>query len=804
MLVSLNWLKQFVKIPKNISPEELGNLLTLKTAEVEKVIEEGEMFKEMVAGHVITVKQHPNADKLKIAETSIGKETLQIVCGGENLKEGMYVSVAKVGAEVTWHGEDEKIKLKRTKIRDVESLGMICAGEEIGIEDDSAGEKDIMDLSALKPEPGTPLSEVFEKNDILFEFDNKSLTHRPDLWGHYGIAREISAITGEGFIELIPKVKLPKTGDSPKITVEDKELCPRYCGLIIENIEVKDSPPWLKKRLKATGHGTHNNIVDITNYILTELGQPMHAFDKDKIKGEITVRRARQNEKIETLDNETRTLSDDMLIIADDKKALAVAGVIGGKDSEIDTSTTAIILEAANFHGASVRRTSTKLGIRTDSVQRFEKSLSPFLPELAIKRAAELILEVCPTAKISGPITDIKNFDETPRKITLSTERTRSKIGVDISNEEIIKILEALQFNIKKKSKNILEITIPNFRPKKDISIEDDLIEEVTRMYSYDKIPATLPLLPIKLPKQNKERTKIHQTRKLLSLGLGLNEVYNYSFYGKKDLKNTLLSEGEHLQILNYLSEDQTHMRTNLAVNLLKNLQLNIKNFKDIAIYEIGRTYLEIGEFYPLEETHIGGAILKKGKEETFFNAKGIVETFMDYFKIQGIKEVDGAKNSPYGHPKKSLTFMDFKGETIAKICGLHPVVQKNMNLNGYTITLFDINLTKAFGLPEKKHKFKPLPKFPEIKLDISVVIDKLVKISKLQNAIKNVNKALISNIELFDIYEGENISSDKKAIAFKITLQAKDRTLTDNEMTKTQTQIFKSLEKLGGEIRGK
>lgn len=803
MQISLNWLKQFVDI--KMDPKDLGDLLTLKTAEVEKVENEADSFENIVAGLVITLKKHPNADKLNIAMTSVGKETIQIVCGGANLKEGMYVAVAKPGASVKWHGEGEPIVLEKAKIRGEESIGMICAGCEIGIDDPTAGDHDIMDLSSTKPKPGTPLSEIFQRNDVILEFDNKSLTHRPDLWGHYGIAREIAAITGAKLKPYKTNVKIPTSGKQIKVTVKNSELCQRYCGLIIENVKIEQSPDWLKKLLKAADHGTHNNIVDVTNYISSELGQPMHAFDKKIVDKGIIVRTATKGEKITTLDGKIAKLDETMLVIANQSEPLAIAGVIGGKNSGITDGTKTIVLESATFSSSSIRRTSTKLGIRTDSVQRFEKALDPNMALVAIKKAAELILQICPTAKISGPITDIKSFKNTPLKIALDIKKTGSKIGVELSAKEIKDILESLEFKVLKKNPNTFTVTVPTFRATKDVTQEDDVIEEVARMYGYENITASLPKLPTKLPEENIERFKKHRARELFSLGLGFNEVYNYSFYGIKDIKNCLMSEKGHIKLQNYLSEDQTHIRTTLTPNILKNLQTNSKNYDTIKIYEIGRTYLEIGAFHPLETKRISGAIMQKNpKIDPFFEAKGAVESFLKHFSLEHVNYAKGITNVPYAHPQKAISYIDQNGQTIAVVFGLHPSVQKNLGLEGHKIANFSINLTEALRINQPVKKFQAIPRFPAITMDISVLVDANIEIQTIKDSIVSADKNLITQTDLFDIYQGEGISPDKKAVAFKIILQADDRTLTDEEMTTVQNKIFKNLEAIGGKIRGK
>ena len=806
MLISLNWLKEFVDLPENLDPKELATELTIKTAEVDSVINEAESFENIVVGQILEITPHPNADKLRVTKVSLGKENCQIVCGGSNLREGMYVAIAKPGSKVRWHGAGDLITLERTKIRDVESDGMICAGSEIGVPDPTAKEKEILDLSAMKTAPGTPLSELLQKNDVIFEFDNKALTHRPDLWGHYGIAREIAVLTGAKLKPVKSAVKIPAKGEQIEVEVKDEKLCPRYCGLIIENVKVGPSPDWLQKKLKATDHGTHNNIVDVTNYVMLELGQPMHAFDKAKINKGIVVRTAKKGEMIPCLDDKIRELNEHMLIIADHEKPVAIAGVIGGANSEIGSFTTSIILESANFNSSSVRKTSTKFMLRTDAVQRFEKGLDPHLCELAIKRAAELILEICPEAKIAGPITDISNFSTTPLKITLDTEMARSKIGADISDKQMKEILESLDFEVKAGTKKgTFEVTVPTFRANKDVKIEDDIVEEIARIFGYGNIPATLPSLPTKLPEENTERFKKHRARELLSYGLGFDEVSNYSFYGKNEIERCLMKEEGHVKLLNYLSEDQTHMRTSMTPNLLKNLQHNVKNFDELRIYEIGRTYKEIGQFMPLEEKKIVGAILLKGKSDApFYEAKGVLETIFKKFEIALPHPAKGMDCAPYAHPNKAISYIDQHGQTLGKVFMLHPIVAKNHDLENYSIGIFAVNFTELMKLAPNEKKYKKIGRFPSIEFDVSVLVDANIEIQTLKNAIASAEKHLITEVSLFDIYQGQGIPSDKKAVAFKITLQAEDRTLTDLEMTETQKFVFRNLEELGGVIRGK
>lgn len=807
MHISLNWLRDFVDIPSKITPKELGQLLTLKTAEVEAVESQEEAFENMVTGKLISLEKHPDADSLQVAKVDVGNnEILQIVCGGSNLTEGMCVAVTKVGSKVKWHGEGDLVTLSATKVRGVESQGMIAAGVEIGIAQPGAKEREILDLSAQAPKPGTPLSEFYAKNDHILEIDNKSLTHRPDLWGHLGIAREVAAITKGKFKFPNPQPNIPTTGEQIKVEVKDDKLCPRFSALIIENVKVEQSPDWLKDRLQAVGHGTHNNIVDVTNYVMAEIGQPMHAFDKNLIDGGLTIRMAKKGEKLTTLDGKERELSEDIGVVADDGKALSLAGIIGGANSEIRDNTTTVILEAANWHPSMLRRASIKIGVRTDAVQRFEKSLDPELTELAIKRAAELILEICPGAKIAGPMTDVYTNKPSPKTIKLDTDKARSKIGIEISNEQIKETLESLEFEVAGSAPNIFEVTIPSFRATKDVGIEDDLIEEIARIYGYDNIPVSLPTLPARLPSEHVERQKKHQARMLFSYGLGFDEVYNYSFYGEKELKNCLMTEDVHLKLLNYLSEDQTHLRTSLVPNLLKNLQSNAKNYDEMSIYEIGHSYKDIGaDYLPLEEKKLTGAIMVKGKnEEVFYKAKGAVEAFFKHFQLTNISSAKGVEKTPYAHPTKAITYIDGNGQTIAKVFMLHPLVSRNHDLENYSTAILFINFTEAVKLEPTPKRYSQIARFPSIEFDLSVVVDKEMEVATVHESIQKADRDLITSVTLFDIYEGPGLGENKKAVAYKVTLQAKDRTLTEDELKATEKKIFNNLEKIGGVVRGR
>jgi phenylalanyl-tRNA synthetase beta chain len=806
MLISLNWLRDFVDIPHSTDAEELGRLFTLRTAEVEEVRDLAKNLDKVVVGQIKKIKPHPNADNLQITETTIGGRPLQIICGAKNIKEGMYVAVATLGAKIRWHGEGDLVTLEKVKIRGAESRGMICAASEIGLEDTGNG---IMDLTPYKPEIGRNVADVLGLNDVIIDIDNKSLTHRPDLWGHYGIAREIAAITDKKLRPYKVKISYPSSGEQLDIKVEDPQLCPRYIGVKIDGIKIGPSPDWLRERIEIIGYRPVNNIVDITNYVMAELGQPLHAFDARKVEGGIIVRRAKNGEVIETLDETKRKLTNEMLVIADHKKAIAIAGVMGGLNSEIGEKTSSIIIESANFHPSSVRKTAAAIGLRTEAVQRFEKSLDPHLAETAVDKTCQLILEVCKGARIAGPEKDVRNFSDKKIKVTVSLPNLFSKIGREIPEKQVLDILNSLEFKADKAGGKGIHVEIPTFRATKDISIEDDLVEEIARLYGYENIGEELPHLPISLPEENIERKRKHEARNILSYGLGFNEVYNYSFYSQKEIQKCLLPEELHIKVENYLSEDQTHMRISLVPNMLKNVALNIKNYERFKIYEVGRTYEDLQEYFPIEEKKIAAFIVEPKKEpaEVFYKAKGALEKFLKLFGAPDLEMKKGSSLTPYAHPVKYAEYYPDgsieEEEPVAKVYEVHPLIMKNFDIEKVRIGAFEINFSKLVNHVKKQYKYIPIPRYPGIEFDISVIIDKKKTIAEIQKTIIESGRDLVKSVSLFDMYEGPNIPEGKKSLAFKIILRSDERTLKDEEMKAVQREIFSRLQGMGGEIRG-
>lgn len=802
MYLSLDWVKNWLKLPKDISDEQLALDLTMSTVEVEEVIHQAESLADIVVGRIEEMTKHPDADRLQVCQVDIGDNTQQVVCGGDNLQKGMLVAVAKVGSKVRWHGEGDLVTLAKTKIRGVESNGMIVASEEIGLSSlfPQKSDKEIIDLSAFKLKVGQPLAEALELNDTIIDIDNKSINHRPDLWGQYGLARELSAIyklklTDYASIELVTKNEIKL-----KVTIEDKENCFRYLGLVIKGLKVADSPWWLKRKLKAVGIRPINNVVDITNYVMYELGQPLHAFDANLIdNNHIIVKRATKGEKFVTLDGENRKLPAEALMIADDKKYVALAGIMGGQNSEINADTTAIVLESANFRAASIRRTSTALGLRSESSARFEKSLDPVLAELAIKRATELLLQLCPEAYAASKLVDVNNNPFKVIKLTVPEELINRRFGVIIPTVEIKDILKRLQFVVSYKAKTF-QIEVPSFRATKDISIPEDIVEEVARIYGYDNIESVLPRVNIKKPSLTATNIAERNIKKWLSLSQAYTEIYTYPFTDQVWAKKLGLDLNLHLKVANALSPDQAYLNMSLLPNLLAKAENNMRWVDELNIYELERVFDKKSKgtyqtdntakkFLPKQAKYLNGVqVSKKNAEQTFLNVKGLIEAMMRYlnidFKIEKIEL-----------PFAQISY-DVQCQNIS--LGQFGLLNNNLFDSGdvrVEVGFWQFDFTLLIKYINRAAKYKALPKFPAIYRDMAIVVDKKVTWIELETEILKIS-ALIRQLEPFDVFAGKGIIEGHKSLAFHLEFRSDDRTLLAEDIDKLMEDILGVLRK--------
>ncbi len=746
MKVSYEILKKFVTPPKGVSADSLANTLTMHTVEVDGIIDFKKRLEGAVVGLVEEVKEHPGADKLKLAVVDIGKKSLEVVCGGVNLRAGMKVAFAQVGTQVRWHGEADWAPLAKAVIRGVASEGMVCAAEELSLYDPQAIEHGIMDLSQLSAKPGMPLAEALGLDDVIIEIDNKSITHRPDLWGHLGMARELAAVWRQPFN--FPAISSLQSSGHTKLQIKIKntEYCRRYLGIIMSGIKVGPSPEWLQQKLLSLGMRPINNIVDVTNYVMLELGQPLHAFDLAKLaSAEIIVRLANKGESITSLDGVTRKLDVNTLVIADNKQAQAIAGIMGGEASEVGEQTESIIIESANFEPVNVRQTSLRLGLRTEASARFEKSLDPELAELAIRRTVELLQEVVPGSQVVSELVDVYPVVPDVKNINFNINWLSQRLGCRISEDEVRQILEALGFKVNVTGQEI-KVTIPSWRATRDITIPEDLIEEVARIYGYDKIPLTLPSFPMSPAAHEPEQDFRWQLRDLL-VGVGFVETLSYSFIGSE--------HGGKLELVNPVDKTKQFLRPSLMASFAEQfINTRRAHSEAVRMFELGRVFQEDngphlvspkGHKLPNQPWHLILAVYDKNGS-SFRVLKGIIELIADK---------TGEQLSP----------------------------QYQMIAEG---VIAEIEIDGLYN--KRQTEFEPLPKYPKVERDVSMVMQPEVKWSDIEATVRKAS-SLIDEVRVFDVYEAKN------SIAFKILFRHPERTLRSSEVDEVMAEITKVLQ---------
>ncbi|MGI6225790.1 MAG: phenylalanine--tRNA ligase subunit beta [Peptococcales bacterium] len=803
MKVSYKWLKEYVDI--DISPEELADRLTHAGVAVESVEHLNKGISHVVVGKVLNAEKHPNAEKLSLCQvTTDGTNNFQVVCGAPNVRTGQKIPFALVGAELPGG-----VKIKKAKLRGTESQGMICSAQELGIDEDSLTPDQKEGILVLDQDAplGTSILEYLHLDDSILEFD---LTpNRSDCLSVINIAREIAAILGKEV--KFPEISFTETESDKKIEdlaevdIKNPDLCRRYVAKMVEGVEVKPSPQWLQHKLRCAGMRPINNVVDITNFILMEMGQPLHAFDYNYLdQGKIIVRTAHPGEKIITLDENTRELTPEMLLITDSQKAVGVAGVMGGLNSEITNETTTVLIEAAYFNPTSIRRTSTALGLRSEASIRFEKGINIETVVLAANRAAQLLQELAGGKVIKGVIDNYPNpIERTKVKLMLSS--VNEVLGTNIDNKEIKEILKSLNMVIIQETPLEIIVEVPPYRP--DITIAEDLIEEVARMYGYDKIPTTLPFGASskgqKTPEQ-KLRDKILE----IMVAKGLNEVINFSFINNNHFEKLLLPKDDlrrlAIPILNPLSEEQGYMRTTLVPGLLETLRRNInRRNENLGIFELGKVYLPQGfpdkSSLPQEKWTLGIAIRgilesnwqDKGKTVDFYYLKGILENLLQELRITNIS-FKPCQDSPIYHPGRSA-YVYIGDEVLGIIGELHPQVADNYDLLPRNY-LAELDLELLINNGQGTITFQQLPKYPAVHRDLALVVKEEISASQLFAEIKKAGGRLLQDIFIFDVYQGNQIAAGHKSIAFSLTFQAEDRTLTDKEINEIHQNIQKAL----------
>lgn len=818
MLISFNWLKQYVNLPSSIKPEEVAERLKMSTVEVEKIIYRGADLKKIFVGKVLKAEKHPSADRLKKCLVDAGNEKLNIVCGGSNVAPGILVAVAGVGARVKWHGGEDFVVIEPTKIRGEESHGMICASEEIGLSEffPSKEEKEILDLTGMISDDsvGKPLAEVLGFDDVVLEIDNKSLSHRPDLWGHYGLAREVAVLFRRDLgIYHPPEIKTGKESKI-KVEVEDSALCPRYMAVAVSGVKVSSSPSWLQARLMAAGQRPINNIVDITNYIMMDLGQPMHAFDAKKLSGKneskkIIIRAAESEEKLLTLDNEEKVLPKDALVIADEDKILAIAGVKGGVYSGISEDTETIIFESANFNCSSVRKTSIALGLRTESSARFEKGLDPTLAELALKRAVQMVLELCPDARVTSAVADCKDFALNRGPIIFSPEIARRKLGMEISEKDIKDILIRLGFVLEEKKKQ-WKVFVPSWRAGKDVSLPEDLAEEIARVRGFDIIPSQLPSFSINPAPINRLRLLERKIKELAVLEQGFCEVYNYSFMAPEWLAKVGTVSPLTLELANPLAKDRPFLRRSLLPGLLHNAEKNSHVRDELRLFEIGKIYQSelAGEreernndaLLPRQDSIFSAVYTAKNEEQPFYQLSALWSRLAKRLGIAYQLDREKIESEIFTHPGRRATVL-VNGEKIGLIAEVLPSAQKNVGLP-WRAAVLEINLNILSKFDADLACYQSLSAYPLVDRDLAFTVSEKIEHRELAEVMKE-NGNFLRSVELFDVYRGKELPAGTKSMAYRMVFGSNEKTLSSKEVDDSISKIIKALEKkFDAEIR--
>lgn len=785
MLVPIKWLKDYVDI--KVDPKTFADKMTMSGSKVERVEETGKEIENVVVGKILKIEKHPDADKLVIGQVDVGSEVIQIVTGASNIKEGDYIPVAKHGSSLPGG-----VKIKKGKLRGVESNGMMCSAQELGIDTDNLPEelKDGIYILDKEYPLGKDIKEVLGLNDAVIEFEITN--NRPDCLSILGIAREAAATLGEKVVYPAISYKENKEDirDYIDIEVRNTELCARYTAKVIKNVVIKESPAWMQERLKKAGVRAINNIVDITNFVMLELGQPMHAFDYRKLEDKkIIVRTAMPGEVIKTLDEEERKLDESMLVIADGKKPTGIAGVMGGYGSEIENDTSILVFESACFNPVNIRLTSKKLGLRTEASSRYEKGVDAELAELALERACSLIEQLGAGEVVGGKI-DIYPSPKKARKLELRVNRVRDFLGADISEEMMISYLKSLDFKVEKN--NNLEVTVPTFRD--DVEGEADLIEEIARLYGYDNIPSKL--MDTTFTQGGIDyRQKIRKLTKNNMAAQGLYEVVTYTFvspsvYNKINLKaeNPLRNA---IKLMNPLGEDQSIMRTTIIPNMLEVISGNYNmKIDEGKFYELSKVYLS--EKLPLEDLAEERETLTIGMygNVDFFDLKGIIENLLEELNINKYRIL--SSNNDSMHPGRTAELL-INNKRVGCLGEIHPEVLDKYDIP-VRVYIAELNFEEIIRQSTLEVSYRPLPKYPSVERDIAVVVSEEITAGQVEEIIRNKGGKLIEEVKLFDIYRGSQIQEGYKSMAYSIVYRSDEKTLEEEDISKVHNKIVNSL----------
>ena len=804
MNTSLSWIKTYVP-DLDVTAQEYTDAMTLTGTKVEGFTELDADLDKIVIGQIDKIEKHPDADKLIICQVNIGTESVQIVTGAPNVKEGDKVPVVLDGGRVAG-GHDGKmtpggIKIKEGKLRGVESCGMMCSIEELGSTREMYPEAPEYGIYIFPEDAvvGESAIKALGLDDVVFEYEITS--NRVDCYGVLGIAREAAATFQKKFCPPVVEVKGndENASDYVKVTVEDPELCPRYCARVVKNVKIGPSPKWMQRCLASNGIRPINNLVDITNYVMEEFGQPMHAYDLDTIANrEIIVRRAGKDEKFVTLDGQERTMDENVLMICDGEKAVGIAGIMGGENSMITDDVKTVLFEAACFDGTSIRLSSKRIGLRTDASGKFEKGLDPNNAQAAIDRACQLMEELG-AGEVVGGMVDVCNETREPSRVKFEPEKINKLLGTSLTKEEMIDYLGRVELAYDEKTD---EIVAPTFR--QDIHCNADVAEEVARFYGYDKIPMTLPTgeattgkLPFKL--------RIQEVARDIAEYCGFSEGMSYSFESPKVFDKLCIPEDSDLRkvitISNPLGEDYSIMRTSTLNGMLASLSTNYnRRNKDVRLYELGNIYLPkslpVTEL-PDERTMFTLGMYGKGD---FFDMKGVCEEFFEKIGMKKKVTYDPNSGKPFLHPGRQAN-MIYEGKVVGYLGEVHPAVADNYSI-GEKAYIAVIDILDVLEFAGFNHKYTGIAKYPAVTRDLSLVVPHAVLAGQIEEIFDQRGGNILESYQLFDIYEGAQIEKGFKSMAYSLVFRAHDKTLGENEISAAMKKIMNGLNGLGIELR--
>ena len=811
MKVSLNWIRDYVQLPADADLKKLAYDLTMSTVEVEDTIELAKQFDHMVVGVINTIEQHPNADKLRVCMTDIGGRVESIVCGGSNLREGMKVAVALPGSVCRWHGEGEPVEIKKSKLRGVDSYGMICGAVEIGLADlfPTKEEAHILDLSDFDAPAGTPLADALDLNDIILEIDNKSMTNRPDLWGHYGIAREIAALYDLPMKEFPHFDRNVENTSGFHVTVEDAERCPRMTGTQIENVCVKPAPYWMQVRIWKTGMRPINALVDITNYVMLATGQPSHAYDSDHIAGHIIVRRAKAGETLTLLNGRELPLSTDDLTIADDAGIVGLAGVMGGAKDSILPTTSKVILEIANFQAAGIRRTALRYDNRTEASARYEKAIDPERCDQAFDLSMQLFHELYPDMQVTG-LADHYPVPLQKAEIDVPVSWLERRLGKTLTPEDITAKLAPLGFQLTFNGDN-MHVVVPTWRSTGDVSIKADIMEEVARMYGYENFEAEPITTTFDGAINQLDKDLERRIKEYLAIRCGMQEIFTYPWMEESYVNAVLQSTEGILSLSTPPSPAERFVRSSLLPNLCKAVVKNERYFDEFSIFETAQVFRDENytspydprEKLPSQRKNVAGAFVTTAKDITalFRKAKGVVEMMARYVHMEALTFRQTEKpvwadnvvwlNIYRGEEK--VGDLALLSKKVSMACGI-----KNLN-----VMLFQLDQDSLVPLKSRTNTFTHMAEYPMTDYDISLLLDGSVQWKDVLQTVGGIKSELLHGASFVDEYRGKQVPAGKKSLTLRLSIGSKEKTLTSSEIEEVASNVLNKIAKrFGAELR--